>query len=200
MRTLTTYFILLVLVSCKNNKKSFYKEFYYPNKAVFLKKNNFQLIDIKKFETLDELVSHIESLKCLQKKAYLKIKNNNIRHNILISTSFANHGPPLLKFKNIISISKDSILKEKKHPISSLKIKLSKDLLNFGKDNKYSDSPEKLVVSITTEINEINNLILKTVNTFNQIQKESPDSLILNIFLNRRMEIYPLPPRTSNIE
>lgn len=99
-----------------------------------------------------------------------------------------------MKFKNILSISKESILKEKKYPIGDLKSILKKDLLNHGKNDKYSDSPEKLVVSLTCKIDELDFLLMKVVAAFNEIQEHSSDSLKLNVFLNRRIEISPPPP------
>ncbi|WP_237276383.1 hypothetical protein [Tenacibaculum ovolyticum] len=93
-----------------------------------------------------------------------------------------------------MSISKDSILKEKKYFIGDLISVLKKDLLNHGKDDKYSDSPEKLVVSLTCKIDDLEPLLMKLVTTFNEIKEHSSDSLKLNIFLNRRIEIFPPPP------
>lgn len=75
-----------------------------------------------------------------------------------------------MKFRNTLWITKDS---------------LKKDLLNLGKNHRYSDSPEKLVVSLTCEINELNNLIIKVVKTFNKIKEESLDSLRLNICIKK---------------
>ena len=71
---------------------------------------------------------------------------------------------------------------------------LKKDLLNYGKDDRYSDSPEKLVVSLTCKIDELESLLMKVVTMFNEIKEHSSDSLKLNIFLNRRIEIFPPPP------
>ena len=100
-----------------------------------------------------------------------------------------------LKFKNIWSISKDSFKKEKDYPINNLKTIMKKDLLNFGKNNGYSDSSNKLIISLTSEIDDLENLILKVSKVFNEIQQESKDFLNLNIFINKRMEIYPPSPK-----
>ncbi|PKH49347.1 hypothetical protein CXF68_00985 [Tenacibaculum sp. Bg11-29] len=105
-----------------------------------------------------------------------------------------------MKFKNILSISKDSIKKEKDYPILELKTVMKKDLLNSGENDRYSDSSEKLVISLTSEINELENLILKVTKVFNETQEVTSDSLNLNIYINRRMEIYPPTPRTEYIE
>ena len=192
--------LLLILVSCKNNKNEIVTELYLPNQSEFSESENYQLVNIKSFENFDTLVDSLENLNYLGKKAYLKIENNNSKYNVLVSTTFGQCFPPLLKFKNILSISKDTIKKEKKFPISDLKMIMKKDLLNYGKDNNYSDSPEKLVISLTTEIEQLEILIIKVSKAFKEIQEESSDSLNLNLFLNRRMEIYPRPPKIENIE
>ncbi len=181
-----------ILISCKNNIK---KEFYYPYHFEFSDTENYQLIDFKTFESFSKLIDSLEILKYHGKEAYFKIETDNTKYNILVSTTFGNGPPILLKFKNILSVSCDSILKRKKHHISYLKKILSKDLKNSGEYSQYSDSPEKHVVSLTCEIDELEYLILKVSNVFNEIQEESTDSLKLNIFLNKRMELFPKPPK-----
>ena len=192
--------ISLILISCKNNEKSIKKELFYPNQSEFSKNGNYQFLDLKAFENFDGFVDSLENLNYRGKKGYLKFESNKLKINILVSTTFGQYSPILLKFKNILSVSKDSLKKEKDYPIRDLKNILKKDLLNFGKNNRYSDSPEKLIVSLTSEIDELENLLFKVSKVFNEIQQESTDSLSLNIFINRRTEIYPPPPRTENIE
>lgn len=123
------------------------------------------------------------------------VETETEKNNILLSTSFETCGFPLLKFKNILSISNDSIKKDRYYPIKELKIILKKDILNFGKDNSFSEPAEKLVVSLTCEINELNSLILRVIKVFNEIQEGSKNALKLNLFINRRMEIYPALPK-----
>ncbi|RBW61422.1 hypothetical protein DS884_03690 [Tenacibaculum sp. E3R01] len=190
----------LILISCKNNEKKVVKEFYYPNKSEFSKSENYRFLEVKEFKNFNQLVDSLENLNYRGKKAYLKIENVNARYNYLTSTTFGQCYPILLKFKNILSISKDSIKKEKDYPIGELKTVLKKDLLNFGKNNRFSDSPGKLVISLTSEIDELENLILKVTSVFNEIQKDASDSLKLNIYINRRMEIYLPPPKIKKIK
>ncbi|MEE3999738.1 hypothetical protein V1T75_05235 [Tenacibaculum sp. FZY0031] len=53
---------------------------------------------------------------------------------------------------------------------------------------------------MTCEIDELENLIIKVCEVFNEIQQESSDSLKLNIFVNRRIEILPPPPIIKDLE
>jgi hypothetical protein len=186
--------ILLLFFSCKNSKEGVVKKFYYPSEASFLNKENYKVLNFKSFKNFEDLIDSLEGVNYYDKKAYIKVEKNKQEYNILVSTTFGKCIPPFLKFKNILSISKESILKEKKYPIGDLISVLKKDLLNHGKDDEYSDSPEKLVVSLTCKIDELEPLLMKVVTTFNEIKEHSSYSLKLNIFLNRRIEIFPPLP------
>ncbi|WP_155995185.1 hypothetical protein [Tenacibaculum ovolyticum] len=194
MKLIIKIIVLLLFFSCKNSKEGVVKKFYYPREASFLKKENYEVLNFKSFKNFEDLIDSLQGLNYYDKKAYIKVEKNKQEYNILVSTTFGKGMPPFLKFKNILSISKDSILKEKKYSIGDLISVLKKDLLNYGKDDRYSDSPEKLVVSLTCKIDELESLLMKVVTMFNEIKEHSSDSLKLNIFLNRRIEIFPPPP------
>ncbi|WP_348746216.1 hypothetical protein [Tenacibaculum sp. 190524A02b] len=193
---LKTLLFILIFTSCKTNKRSIAKEeYYFPTKVAFSKKEDFQCIDLKEFRSFHQLVDSIEKLNYKRKKGYLIVETETEKNNILLSTSYGRCRFPLLKFKNILSISKDSIKKDRSYSIKELKIILKKDILNYGKDNSFSESPEKLMVSLTCKINELNSLILRVIKVFNEIQEGSKKGLKLNLFINRRMEIYPPIPK-----
>ncbi len=197
---LFSVFFLFNLVSCKTHRKDFEKEFYYPNSSDFSLSKNYQYIELNGFNDFSQLVDSLENLNYDEKRAYLKIDSNKKRYNVLVSTNFGKCYPVFIKLKNILSISKDSLRKEKNYPIKNLKSILKKDFSNFGKDYDYSDSPEKLIISLTCEIDELENLIIKVSEAFNEIQQESSDSLKLNIFVNRRIEVLPTPPIIKDLE
>jgi len=186
--------LLLLLFSCENSKEGVDKFFSYPSEASFLKKENYEVLNFKSFKNFEDLIDSLQRLNYYDKKAYFKVEKNKQEYNILVSTTFGKCMPLFLKFKNILSVSKDSILKEKKYSIGDLKSILEKDLLNYGENWNYSESPEKLVVSLTCEIDELEFLLIKVITAFNEIEEQSSDSLKLNIFLNRRIEIFPPPP------
>lgn len=196
MRIITIYLLLsLSLYGCKEkeiNKER--KEFYYPDQTIFVEIDNYEFVDIKTFNNFNSLIDSVENLKYSSKPVFLKFKKDDKTFNILASTFFGQDYPPLIKIRNIISVGKDSIWKYKKYPIQNLEQVLKKDLENFGRDNSFSDSPYKLIVSVTSELNELEAVILNVCTTFNKIKKESSDSLVLNLQLNRRFEIFPPPP------
>ena len=199
MRNLT-YILLFITIfsSCKKNEK---EEFYYPNKTEFSKTENFELIDLESVESFEKLVSILENLNYKSKKGYLKIESENENFNVLIATTFGqSFGPILIKYKNILSISNDSLKKKKSYPLIELKTIMKKDLENFGAEPEFSQSPEKLVISVTCEINELEKLIIKIATTFNEIKSESIKNLEMNLSLNERIEIYPTPPKLEKYE
>ena len=189
---------ITIFSSCKKNEK---KEFYFPNKTEFSKTENFEFIDIKSVESFEKLVSILENLNYKSKKGYLKIESKNENFNILVSTTFGQcFGPILIKYKNLLSISRDSLKKRKSYPFKELKTIMKKDLENFGAETDFSQSSEKLVISVTCEINELEKLIIKIATTFNEIKSESIKNLELNLSLNERMEIYPTPSKSEKYE
>tara|TARA_R110002020_G_scaffold430007_2_gene639680 strand:+ start:488 stop:1099 length:612 start_codon:yes stop_codon:yes gene_type:complete len=186
--------LILVISSCKNEKRdSIQKKFYYPNKTEFSTNKTYKLINLKSFENFGKLVDSLENLKYYLKKPYLKIKSNKEEFNIIVSTNFGGEVPSIHKFRNILSLNNDRVEKDRTYSISKLKKILKKDLENYGQNDKFSESPKKLIVSVTSEMDKLEFLLLKICRTFNEIKGESSDTLELNIYLNRLTAIYPPP-------
>jgi len=197
-------FFLFLLSSCQNEpkeieqKESEQKEperkvFYFPNQSEF-SKSDYQYIDLESFSSFDKLVDSIENLKYHTKYAALKIETDKVDYHVLVSTIFGQDHPPIIKLKNILLVSNDSVKKNKAYPIKDLKEVLKKDIQNNGKDDKFSESPEKLIVSVTSNIDELENLLIKILKTFEEIQNESSDPLPIKIQLNGRKGIFLPPP------
>ena len=133
----------------------------------------------------------------------MKIKITSIIFEV--HTIHNGNGIPIhVKYKNIISISSDSIFKNKLYSIDSLDYLLKKDLLNFGKDLNFSDSPDRLIVSIefpeNGNINDVKDLMIKVFNSYNKLENKIKDSVNLNIFLNWKQEIIKPPPMPTEIK
>ncbi len=183
--------LIVIISSCDNEvKNSIQKKFYYPNNTEFSKNEDYKLINLESFEDFGKLVDSLENLKYHLQKPYLKIESNKEEFYIKVSTNFGGEIPPMHKFRNILSIDDNSIYKDKIYPISQLQKILRTDLENDGQDKKFSESPEKLVVSVTSEMNKLQYLLLKICRIFNGIKKESSDTLKLNISLDK-MKTYP---------
>lgn len=183
---------VLTILSCKQNKK-----FYYPDKNTFLDKSKERLVlEFSLFSNFDNLVDSLEKINCSDKKAVFNIKKEGREYCFIASTFFGEcYGVSKIKLCNVLSITKDSILKiRKKYSIDSLDVILKRDLLNRGRDMSFSQSSEKLIVSVTDKIVNLESLLLRIFKSYNCLKKESNDSLKLNIQLNRRIEILPIPP------
>ena len=163
----------------------------------FAKSENNPNLTFGIFDNFNELIDSLESLNFNNQSSIMKIKNGRIEYNFVAKTFYHKQSPPIfLKFKNILRVSKDSIYKgENLYSIDSLPNILKKDLLNYSIDENYSDSPNKLVISITSELKDLNPLLIRIFNEFNQIKEKSNDSIMLNIYFNERIGIYPPPPK-----
>ncbi len=186
------------MVSCLNPKEKIV--FHYPNNKEYIKSENNPKLTFELFQNFNELIDSLEFLNFHEISPIMKIENGNNEYNFVAKTIFHKQSPPiLLKFKNILSVSKDSIYKGRKlFPIDSLANILKRDLLNFSTDEYYSVSPDKLMVSVTSELNHLKPLLIKIFNEYNKIKEESKESISLNIYLNRRVNIYPIPPPPEN--
>jgi hypothetical protein len=70
-----------------------------------------------------------------------------------------------------------------------LELKLKENLLNFGKNNKYADNPEKFKITFLNpekeSILEIKENIIKVFETYNKIEKMNNRKLQLNILFQK---------------
>ena len=188
---------IIISFSCKKKEGI---QFYYPNKSEFLKWNkNSQTIKISSFKNVTVLIDSLECLKSKHQKAVLEFKKVDTTYSCVVSTFFdvnSSSTSPRIKYWNILSVSKDSIFKTTEfYAIYSLESYLKKDLLNNSKEfMEFADSPEKLSVSITEKLENLEPLLMKIFKLYNKIEKETKDSLQLNIEFNTRMEILPMAP------
>ena len=109
---------------------------------------------------------------------------------------------PMIKLKNLIGISKDSVYKWEKHyPIDSLESILKTDLLNNGIDNKFADNPKQLIIQFLNpykeSIEDLEGNLLTIFKIYNNIKSQTKDSLQLNIDFNELI-VKPPPPIKQN--
>ena len=162
--------------------------FYFPHQSKFLESNN-QYVNLKSFSTFDQLVDSVQKLKSLLKEAAFKLETEEVDYHVLASHVLGLDNPAIIKMKNILLVSRDSVKKNVAYPIEDLKEVLKKDLLNKGKDDQFSESPERLRVAFTTTIEDSENLLIYVLEAFQDIQKESTDSLSINVQMNGLNEV-----------
>jgi len=127
---------------------------------------------------------------------YLTIEFNDGRIKKRI-TPFVYDGG-LIKYRNVLPITSDSILKEKGFPISELKQILKKHYLNKDDNFRYAQSPKKALVEITIDTSktgkELEKVLMNLTRAFDEIKEEVNDSIKLKVFFDYFRQIPPPPP------
>ena len=178
------YFLLIIILvfSCKPKTENFY----YPSFEK-LKEGKSDTLNLVKTGNYEELVSKLENLNYGGKFGFLKLEKENKIYNLRLTTRHGFcFGGPIIKEKNLITISKDSIMKnDKVFHISSLTKILEKDLKNNGKEDKYAESSEKLRLSLALKNPEnlanLEKYLISLIEKFNQLNKEGKYELNIQI-------------------
>jgi hypothetical protein len=180
------YFLLFIILvfSCKLKTENYY----YPSFEI-LKERKTKTLKLENFENYDELISKLETLNYGNKYGILKLHNKNRIYDLGLSTRFGYcFGGPVIKQKNLITISEDSIMKnDKLFHIGHLTEILEKDLKNNGIENEYAESSEKLRISLALKnpknFTNLEEYLLNIIEKFNQLNKEK--NYELNIQIDR---------------
>ncbi len=190
------FFIFLQFSSCVKKSK---KDFYYPNKQKFENVLNKDTINILSFSSFKEFKSEMWNFyrNKPDKNPVLLIENEDKRYFIKYIDEIGCM-PPIYKMKNLIAISKDSVYKLKKYySIDSLASILETDLLNYGKNTKYSDNPKSLRIQFLhpekESIVDLKNSLLNIFTIYNKINLKVKDSIELNIEFQELMILKPFP-------
>ncbi len=202
MKKIILLLFIIIFFSCQKKDKL---KTYYPTKNIFLNLRNTTELKLQNFTNFGELVDTLGHYKYKGKIATFIFENKNTEYNFRVTTFFGDCGPPIIKFKNIIGISPDTIFKNNNYyPLDSLDFLLKKDLLNNGKDLKFSNSSKKLIVSLSIsekgKIFELKKLLARVFQSYNKIKEEATDSIELNLQFNKRLKIIPPPPKPPEID
>ncbi len=110
----------------------------------------------------------------------------------------------LIKSKNILRIKSDTILIDEIYPISELKPIMKRHYLNKGKVPYYPDLPRNALVEVTIDTNktgkELKKVLTQLTRTFDEIKKETNDTIELRVFFNYLRQIPPPPPPKEESE
>jgi len=193
----------LLISSCSKRIK---KKYYYPNLKEVERTTNKRTIRINSFSSFEEFKSEMWGFYQITpgKTPILLLETENTEYHIKYINEFGCI-PPIIKLKNLIGISKDSIYKwEKYYPIEKLENILKTDLLNYGQHNKYADNPSSLIIQFLHPENEsISNLehtLLNLLKIFNAINLQAKDSLELNIRFEKLIPLKRLRIPTNENE
>ena len=186
-RILYVLFITTIIISCSKIES---KRFYYPTKEFFSGEKKLDTLNFSDFSNFEEIQETLwKSLNNNESTSIFLIEKENVEYYFYVPMDYENINL-LLKYKNFISISKDSIFQwEKVYHIDNLEKKLRKNLLNFGKNNKYADNPEKFKITFLNlekeSMLEMKESIIKVFETYNKIEKKNKEKLQLNILFQK---------------
>jgi len=184
----------ILIFSCQKTTETRY----YPSKKQF-ENSNISIINIDNTKLdFNELNNKIERNQESGINTVIEFLDNGILRKIIPFKS----GNGLIKMRNVLVITPDSILIENGFTINKLKILLKKHYLNNGKNQHYSDSPKRAIVELLidsskSKMNFKKTLLLLT-KTFDEINTETNNNLELNIlFENFRQPKIPQFPNTE---
>ncbi len=190
---LTLYFYVILLFSCSEKKETYF----YPSRTKIDQLKNRDTIFLENSNSLDELIQVLRKNEWENgKQPILPIKRNSTTY-YLTPLEFENKCllPSRIKRRNILMISRDSIMKnEIVFPISKLDSLLRKDLLNNDIEKDFAENHKKLVISFLDKpqnINDVKQSLIRLFNSFNEINNR--DTLELNISMNKTFMPPPIP-------
>ncbi|WCO03562.1 hypothetical protein [Psychroserpens ponticola] len=183
-------------MSCKNKTTEIRN---YPTDRE-LQKETFELVGLDT-TTLNfrEITNIVRSYSENNKKLIVEFDDGKLKKRI--TPYFYDGG--LIKYRNVIPITSDSILKDGGYSISELKRILKKHYLNKDENFRYAQSPKKALVEITIDTSkngkELKEILIKLTRTFDEIKEETHDTLELRVFFDYFRQIPP-PPKPSKME
>ncbi|RAR48994.1 hypothetical protein [Flavobacterium lacus] len=182
---LISYLLIITLMSCEKKEITVN---YYPTEDIVNDTSSvvFDLDSLKmNFKEFDTILYELEEKK---KQTIIEIIDDNILKKIKIISI----GDGTIYNKNILSIENDSIVKEKNYPLSELKVIMKKHYFYYGKDENYSDSPDKALVIIyfneDQKITDLKKYLILITRAFDELNN---NQLMLHILISG---IVPPPP------
>jgi hypothetical protein len=195
LRKITFILVFSTFLSCVIKEK---KVFYYPSYSEN-SGNKFETINLEKTDlNFKGIVNRIDRN---LNETLIEFKDGR---NIKKIKAFVHNGG-LIKRKNIMQISKDSVLIDNGYLISDLKKLMKRHFLNKGKIEYYSDSVEKAIFEISLNpnenANELKEILKKLTFEFDSLKKEINEKIELIIFFSYfRFEKINIPPPPLEME
>ena len=145
------------------------------------------------FGVFQELIDRSEEIICNDSLPVLIIENDSLVKTIYFNNQCPTGAPILVRYKNVIEIHNDSVVKNNKfYSKDSLGIILRGDIENLGKKPELSDSPDKLLIYISYSVNGIKK-IEKTLDILTNEYESMTGRTDIKITLQQRVYIPPPP-------
>ncbi|WP_196890100.1 hypothetical protein [Aureivirga sp. CE67] len=186
--------VLLSFLSCEKSKPL--KINGYGN----LKKDSLSVaLNLEDFSSFNELLNKIDSVFCTDSVPKIVFENKGELKSIIPYGACSQIRKPfLLKLKNTIQISNDSIFKYYDYlfPLDSLKIIMRKDLLNNEEDERYCQSPKKYLIWVHVDEENLQDLS-KTLDVLTEIYEEimNDKNIQIEFDIFDKVPIPPPPPQ-----
>lgn len=153
-------------------------------------------LELDGFKTWKELLNRTERIACNDSTPKITLKTaKEIKTIYFRNPCWENFGCILIRQRNTIEIHNDTINKsdENFYPLDSLKSVLKRDFENNGKNPKFSDNPEKLLIYISYDHFEAKKLI-KTIDKLTRAYEQITNRTDIKIWLNEKFYFPPPPP------
>lgn len=154
-------------------------------------------LNTEQFNNWDDLVKRAGNIVCNDSIPKITLKlNNEIKTIYFHNPCWEEESSIIIKSKNVLEIYNDTIFKPKLNtfPLDSLESVLRKDIANNGVNPIFSESPKKLVISISYDKkNEFKNL-LSNLNRLTQQYYKITNNTDIKIWLTDKEFLKPPKP------
>ncbi|MDY2588509.1 hypothetical protein [Winogradskyella aquimaris] len=195
--------LILCIFGCQNAEQKPIKKIE-KNFGLYENESDSIAVELKlnEFNNWNELLERTEQIVCNDSLPKITFNNNSIIKRVYLrNPCWEGIGCILIKQKNTIQIHNDTISKSDRffYPLDSLTSVLKKDFENNGKIPSWSVSPEKLMIFISYDNNNMERLPKTIERVLNEYEKLT-DSVVLKIWLNEKFDIPPPPPPPKKID
>jgi hypothetical protein len=159
----------------------------------------YKTLKLSDFNEFNELANTIDNSVCNDSIVKIKFEiNDTIKRIQLFNFCYLHFGCVLLKQRNIIEIADETIIKTGDiYPIDSLFYIMKKDFGNYGKDDRFSLKPEKILIDISyseRKMDSLSRLLNEITNNYERINpKVDLHIRLINriVIVNDTIEIEP---------
>lgn len=201
------FFSFILLYSCNKNNDSLSSNKTIKEKKIktygiiFPERDSISVnLNLDEYKTYEELLKRLEQIDCKERIPKIILKNKNETKKIYFHLACVELKKGGTKERNVIEIYNDEIFKKgKKIPsIDSLANFLKKDITNYGKNYKLSESPNKLIILVSfdkkSSPKKLKNTLQKITNAFDKIGGKNILKINLSKFIPTPTPKTPPPP------
>ena len=190
--------LLLLITSCQNKTTEIR---YYPSEEPYNKSTIFNLNLNNSELNFNEIAKKVGNNQDNNIRTVIELNDNGIIKRIMPFRL----GNGLIKERNRLTITSDSIQIDSGCSIKKLKKILKRHYTNKGKESRYSFSPRFAIVEIKLDTSETSTELKKSLinltRTFDEIENEVQDTLKLVIYFHYTWSFpSPQPPKPVEFE